>query len=194
MAHQTLSPVHVVPNKAILRDAWFWPRLSRAHRTNALTVSRAWPTSHRQNDAELCVAAQHSRISLGRSFERIGFNHGTHAGQFGEAQSVLRIGWCSRGPALDGFTSANELYRSDLNGVDGRPETIDQLRHRFRAWGGRQNDLSPAQLLQRLGCVRRLAVDVHVRSEFLCQRRVFGAAPDSRDLITELVRELNSEV
>ncbi len=38
-----------------------------------------WPTSHCQNDAELCVAAHHSRVSLGGFFERIGFNHGTHA-------------------------------------------------------------------------------------------------------------------
>ena len=37
-------------------------------------------TSHRQNDAELCIAAHHARVSLGRFFERIGFNHGTHAG------------------------------------------------------------------------------------------------------------------
>ena len=29
---------------------------------------------------------------------------------------------------------------------------------------------------------------------FLCERCVFGAAPNSRDLITKLVRELNSEM
>ena len=58
-------------------------------------------TSHRQDDAELRVAAHHSRVSLGRFFERIGFNHGTHAGQFGEAQRVFGIGRCSRGPALN---------------------------------------------------------------------------------------------
>src|SRR5450432_1853376 len=39
-----------------------------------------WPTSHRQNDAELCVAAHHARVSLVRLFEWICFNHGTHAG------------------------------------------------------------------------------------------------------------------
>ena len=41
---------------------------------------RRAPTSHRQNDAELCLAAHHPRVSLGRFFERIRFNHGTHAG------------------------------------------------------------------------------------------------------------------
>jgi hypothetical protein len=35
--------------------------------------------SHRQNDTELCLAAEHARVSLGRFFQRIGFNHGTHA-------------------------------------------------------------------------------------------------------------------
>jgi len=42
--------------------------------------------------------------------------------------------------------------------------------------------------------VRASAFDVHARSEFLCERRVFGPAPDSRDLVTKFVRELNSEV
>jgi len=40
----------------------------------------SWPTSHRQNDAELRVTAQHARVSLARFFERKCFNHGTHAG------------------------------------------------------------------------------------------------------------------
>src|SRR5215469_2780375 len=35
-------------------------------------------TSHRQNDAELCVAAHHSRVTLGRFLERIGFDQGAH--------------------------------------------------------------------------------------------------------------------
>ena len=38
-------------------------------------------TSHRQNDAELCVAAHHAGVCLRRFFERIGFNHRAHAGQ-----------------------------------------------------------------------------------------------------------------
>ncbi len=48
--------------------------------------------------------------------------------------------------------------------------------------------------MQRLCGVGRFAIDVHARSEFLCQRRIFGTAPDSRDLVTKLARELNSEV
>jgi hypothetical protein len=40
----------------------------------------ALSTSHRQNDAELCVAAYHARVSLGRFFKGICFNHGMHAG------------------------------------------------------------------------------------------------------------------
>ena len=38
------------------------------------------PISHRQYDTELRIAAQHSRVSFARFFERIYFNHGTHAG------------------------------------------------------------------------------------------------------------------
>ena len=37
-------------------------------------------TSHRQNNAELCLTAQHACVRLGRFFERVRFNHGTHAG------------------------------------------------------------------------------------------------------------------
>ena len=65
--------------------------------------------SHRQNDAELCLPAHHSRVSLACFFERICFNHGTHAGEFGEPQCVFGIGWCARGPALNRSTSKNEL-------------------------------------------------------------------------------------
>src|SRR5215467_14615683 len=78
----------------------------------------SWQTSHRQNYAELCVAAHHACVSLARFFERICFNHGTHPGQFGEAQSVLGIGRCSRGPALNGSSSKNELCWCDLNGIE----------------------------------------------------------------------------
>ena len=43
--------------------------------------------SHGQNNAELCVAAHHACVSLAR-FERIGFNHGAHTGEFGKAQGI----------------------------------------------------------------------------------------------------------
>jgi uncharacterized DUF497 family protein len=66
-------------------------------------------TSHRQNDAELRLPAQHALVSLGRLFQRIGFNHRTHAAYFGEMQRVLGIGWCSRGPALNPAASTDEL-------------------------------------------------------------------------------------
>ena len=66
-------------------------------------------TSHRQNDAELCVTAHHARECFLRSFEWIGFNHGTHATQLGEAQGVLGIRWSSNRRALDGTLSADEL-------------------------------------------------------------------------------------
>jgi hypothetical protein len=37
-------------------------------------------SSHRQDDAELGVAAEHAGVSLGRFFERISFDHRAHAG------------------------------------------------------------------------------------------------------------------
>jgi hypothetical protein len=50
------------------------------HQNGLRTRIHCGPTSHRQNDAELCLAAHHSRVSLGRFFERICFNHRTDAG------------------------------------------------------------------------------------------------------------------
>jgi len=123
-----------------------------------------WPASHCQNDAELCIAAHHSRISLCCFFERLCFNHGTHASEFGESQSVLGIAWCSRGPALNASASTNELHRCDPDGIKChthqhelavRPQPVDQFGHRFRAWRCRQNDLCAAQFLQCLYGVRR---------------------------------------
>jgi His Kinase A (phospho-acceptor) domain len=121
----------------------------------------------------------------------------------GEAQCVLGIGWCARSRALNCAASRNKLQRRDFNGIKCgtdhhefavRPQTVDQLGHRFRIWGRRQNDLRATQFLQLFGCVRRFAVNVQARAEFLCECRVFGPAPDSRNLVTKLVRKLNSEV
>src|SRR5262245_53039980 len=74
-------------------------------------------TSHRQNDAELCLAAHHSCVSLSCFFERICFNHRTHPGQFGEVRCVLGVGWCSRNPAVHRSTATDQLYWRDLNGI-----------------------------------------------------------------------------
>lgn len=49
----------------------------RARRTRR-PGSNLTSASHRQNDAELCVAAHHPRVSLSRFFERIGFNYGAN--------------------------------------------------------------------------------------------------------------------
>src|SRR5208282_2151664 len=163
----------------------------------------SWSTSHRENDAKLCLAAHHARVSFGRFFERVCLDHGTHAAQFGETQCVLGVGCRSSSPALNRSTSSNELYRRDLNGIESRTysnkfavrsQTVDQLGHRFRAWGCRQNYPCAAHLLQGLHCVRRFAVDVYARPELPCQRRVFRPPPDRRHLITKLVRELNSQM
>ena len=50
-----------------------------------------------------CFAAHHARVSLAGFFERIGFDHRPHAGQFGEAQCVLGIGWLFPRPSLESF-------------------------------------------------------------------------------------------
>jgi len=44
-------------------------------------VAAAFPADlHCQDDAELCIAAHHAGVGLGRLFERIGFNHCADAG------------------------------------------------------------------------------------------------------------------
>src|SRR5580704_18523192 len=85
-------------------------------RRPALTVflERSLAASHCQNDAELCLAVHHARVSLARFFQWISFDHGTHAAQFGKVQRILGIRRRSRGPALNRSTSGNELHRRDL--------------------------------------------------------------------------------
>ena len=75
-----------------------------------------------------------------------------------------------------------------------RPQTVDQLGHRFRARRCRQDYLRAAEFLQCFRRVSGFAVYVHVRPEFLGERRIFRPSSDSRDFIAKLVRELNSEV
>src|SRR5207302_11461403 len=133
--------------------------LSFAHANSSNQCSQYFsllPTLHRQNDAELRLAAQHSFVSFSRFFERIRLNHRTHAAQFGKVERVLGICRCSRGPALNRSTSTDQLYRCDLNGIECGADhhefavwtqTVDQLGHGFRAWGCRQNYPCAAELL-----------------------------------------------
>ena len=66
-------------------------------------------TSHRQNDAELCLAAHHPRVSLACPFERVFLDHRTHARKFGEVHRVLFIGGRSGSRAFNFLSSNNEL-------------------------------------------------------------------------------------
>src|SRR5215472_2587709 len=76
-------------------------------RTKRLNSSRL--VSHRQDNTELRLATHHASVSLRRFFERIGFEHGTHAGQFGEVHRVLGIRSCPHRRALDGTLSGDGL-------------------------------------------------------------------------------------
>jgi Carboxypeptidase regulatory-like domain len=51
-----------------------------AKHTESMRGSLFCRPSHRQNYAELCIAAHHSRVSLGRLFKRICFDHWAHTG------------------------------------------------------------------------------------------------------------------
>src|SRR6266852_187091 len=142
-------------------------------------------------------------LSLRGFFERIGLDNWTHAGQFGEVQRVLGIGWRSCRPALKCSTSGNELYRCDLNGIECRTDhnqltvrrqAVDQLGHRFGARSCCQDYLRAPEFLQFLRCVGRTAIDVDIRTKLLCEIRIFGIASNRRDLVTELIRILNSKV
>jgi len=57
---------------------------------------------HGKDDAEFGFPAHHAGVALRCFLERVDFDHGTHAGQFGELQRILGVGWCSRSPALYG--------------------------------------------------------------------------------------------
>src|SRR3989441_1021668 len=173
------------------------PRLS-FHSARVMLLSL-----HRQNHAELRIAADHSRVSLRRFCERIFFDHRTHPAQLRETQRVLGIRRCSRGPSLNASASGNELNRCDLDGIHRRAhhqqpaihsQPVDQLRPGFGPWRRRQDHLCSAQLLQLLCCVRRFAINVPARAGFLCQRRVSRPASDGRDLVAKLARELNSQM
>ena len=63
-------------------------------------LSVSWAKSHRKNDAEFRVAAEHARVGLFGSFQWVGFDHSLHALQFREAQSILPSTAESAGPAL----------------------------------------------------------------------------------------------
>ena len=73
------SPTSTVSDEAMCKDVssnFAYARL--VDQCSHCFRLRSWLTSHRQNDAELRLATYHTRITLGRLFKRIGFNHGTH--------------------------------------------------------------------------------------------------------------------
>ena len=67
--------------------------------------------SHREHDAELGLAAHHAGVGFAGFRERILFNHGAHAGQFGEAERVFGVGGDSSRPTLDVLPALDDLER-----------------------------------------------------------------------------------
>src|SRR5689334_625724 len=56
--------------------------ISRSRRYSSIPMSED-AILHRQDNAELRVAAHHSRVGLAGFLDRVGFDHRAHAGQFG---------------------------------------------------------------------------------------------------------------
>src|SRR6478672_12971098 len=82
--------------------------ISRSRRYSSIPM-RADAILHRQDNAELRVAAHHSGVGLAGFLDRIGFDHRAHAGQFGEAKRILGVRRRSRPPALKRPAAGNEL-------------------------------------------------------------------------------------
>src|SRR3954469_1943927 len=110
-----------------------------------LSDSAACRVSHCQNDSKLRLAAQHARVSLASSFERIGLDPCSHALQLRKVERDLGIGGGSRKPALNRPAAGDELYRRDFDGVECganddqlavRGQSVDQSGHRLGARGG----------------------------------------------------------
>ena len=79
----------------------------------------------------------------------IGFNHGAHAGEYAEIQSVIRSSRRPRGPSLDRFAAKNQLGRRELDVIGGRTdhnqfavrsEAVNQRGHGFGTGGRGQDD------------------------------------------------------
>ena len=64
------------------------------------------PLLHSQDDAELCVAAQHAGVGFGSFFEGKFFNHRAHAGKRGKAQGGFGIAGGAGGLAPPSFCNS----------------------------------------------------------------------------------------
>ena len=73
--------------------------------------TRPTPRSHGEHDAELGFAAHHAGVGFAGFRERIFFNHGAHAAQFGEAERIFGVGGDSSRPALDVLPALDDLER-----------------------------------------------------------------------------------
>src|ERR1051326_629148 len=87
-----------------------WDGLCEAGKIKPMNELIFESTSHRQNNAELCLAAHHSRVRLCGFLQWISLNHGAHSSQFSKMQCVFGIGWRSCGPALN----RSEEHTSEL--------------------------------------------------------------------------------
>jgi hypothetical protein len=130
------------------------PHRRRRHVDGPLAL-RGRSVSHRQNDAELCVAAHHPRVGLARSFERKRFDHGPQAGEFGAARCVLGIARRPRSVALNRSSFADELYRCDLNGIRIYPRAFRPVTPRRRVPHCRWKASTIADVTTRIRAERR---------------------------------------
>ncbi len=61
-----------------------------------------------EDDAELGFAAHHAGVGVVHAIEGKFFDHGTDAGEFGEAQGVFGIGGDAGSPALDALAALDD--------------------------------------------------------------------------------------
>jgi len=96
--------------------------------------SRPWSASkpflHCQNHAELRLPAQHPRVRLGRALERIGLDHGTHAGELGEAQGVLGISLLGERPGFGSTPDGDHLVTELLGELNAEVAEAADTLHR----------------------------------------------------------------
>src|SRR5207248_8372196 len=104
---------------------------------------------------------------------------------------------------LNVLLAPDELDRGDFDrfgrGADDDQgavvaEAINQRGHRLRAGRSGKDGAGAAEFLQLCGGVCCDTIYVHARSQFFCEGSVLRATSNRRDLVAELLRELNSQV
>src|SRR5258706_2697338 len=131
---------------------------------------------HGQNHPKPCLAGHHPRVGFRGAFKWHGFDHGGDVAKYAESERRVAPFGRTRYRAIDTELLEKKFERRQLNRLIGGPvrnpnaaasQAAECGCDRLAARGGSQHYLRAPAPLERLGDIRRIAVDIVISAQVL---------------------------